>query len=132
MIERAITSPRPGLHPSGAEKNGSTNLAALSANQKERKRLEGELGHSRKLEAVGQLAAGIAHEVNNPLGILLLQANIMLEECEKDSEIRGDLATIVDQANRCKRIISGLLNFARQSRVVRQPASVPELVDLGE
>jgi two-component system NtrC family sensor kinase len=78
---------------------------------------------------MGQLAAGIAHEVNNPLGILLLQANIMLEECEKDSEMRGDLATIVDQANRCKRIISGLLNFARQSRVVRQPASLPELVD---
>jgi signal transduction histidine kinase/Fe-S-cluster-containing hydrogenase component 2 len=84
---------------------------------------------SEKLASMGQLAAGIAHEVNNPLGILLLQANIMLEECEKDSEIHGDLATIVDQANRCKRIISGLLNFARQSRVVRQPASVPELVE---
>ena len=40
-----------------------------------------------------------------------------------------DLETIVDQANRCKRIISGLLNFARQSRVVRQPTDVAELVD---
>ena len=84
---------------------------------------------SEKLASMGQLAAGIAHEVNNPLGILLLQSNILLEECQKDSEMHDDLATIVDQANRCKRIISGLLNFARQSRVVRQPASVPELVD---
>jgi signal transduction histidine kinase/Fe-S-cluster-containing hydrogenase component 2 len=83
---------------------------------------------SEKLASMGQLAAGIAHEVNNPLGILLLQANIMLEECEQDSETRDDLKLIVDQANRCKRIISGLLNFARQSRVVREPADVPALV----
>jgi signal transduction histidine kinase len=84
---------------------------------------------SEKLASMGQLAAGIAHEVNNPLGILLLQANIMLEECEQDAEMRDDLKLIVDQANRCKRIISGLLNFARQSRVVREPADLPALVE---
>jgi signal transduction histidine kinase/Fe-S-cluster-containing hydrogenase component 2 len=82
-----------------------------------------------KLASMGQLAAGIAHEVNNPLGTLLLHANLLLEECEDESEIKTDLETIVDQANRCKRIISGLLNFARQNRVVRQPADVSELVD---
>jgi two-component system NtrC family sensor kinase len=84
---------------------------------------------SEKLASMGQLAAGIAHEVNNPLGILLLQANILLEECEESSQMRTDLQTIVEQANRCKRIVSGLLNFARQSRVIRQPTSVRELVD---
>lgn len=84
---------------------------------------------SEKLASMGQLAAGIAHEVNNPLGILLLQANILLEECDPDSEMHEDLATIVDQADRCKRIIGGLLNFARQSRVVRQPTSLPELIE---
>ena len=78
---------------------------------------------------MGQLAAGIAHEVNNPLGTLLLHANLLLEECEDETEIKTDLETIVDQANRCKRIISGLLNFARQNRVVRQPTNVSELVD---
>ena len=87
------------------------------------------LERSGKLASMGQLAAGIAHEVNNPLGTLLLHANLLLEECEGESEIKTDLETIVDQANRCKRIISGLLNFARQSRVVRQPADVSELVD---
>ena len=45
------------------------------------------------------------------------------------TEMKTDLETIVDQANRCKRIISGLLNFARQNRVVRQPTDVSELVD---
>jgi two-component system NtrC family sensor kinase len=87
---------------------------------------------SEKLASMGQLAAGIAHEVNNPLGILLLQANIMLEECEAGiasaAELKSDISLIVDQANRCKRIISGLLNFARQSRVVRQPTHVPKLL----
>jgi signal transduction histidine kinase/iron only hydrogenase large subunit-like protein len=87
------------------------------------------LERSGKLASMGQLAAGIAHEVNNPLGTLLLHANLLLEECEDEAEIKGDLETIVDQANRCKRIISGLLNFARQNRVVRQPTNVSELVD---
>ena len=86
------------------------------------------LERSGRLASMGQLAAGIAHEVNNPLGILLLHANLVLEECEERSQVHEDLETIVDQANRCKRIISGLLNFARQSRVVRQPTNLAELV----
>ncbi|MBN1630985.1 MAG: histidine kinase, partial [Thermoleophilia bacterium] len=86
------------------------------------------LERSGRLASMGQLAAGIAHEVNNPLGTLLLHANLLLEECEEE-EFRADLETIVDQGNRCKRIISGLLNFARQSRVLRQPTDVAELVE---
>jgi signal transduction histidine kinase len=77
---------------------------------------------------MGQLAAGIAHEVNNPLGILLLHANLLLEDCEDDTAVAEDVKLIVDQANRCKKIISGLLNFARQSRVVRQPTDLSALV----
>ncbi|MCE5254595.1 MAG: 4Fe-4S dicluster domain-containing protein [Actinomycetia bacterium] len=87
------------------------------------------LERSGRLASMGQLAAGIAHEVNNPLGTLLLHANLLLEECGDDLQIKTDLETIVDQGNRCKRIISGLLNFARQSRVLRQPTNIAELVD---
>jgi len=83
---------------------------------------------SEKLASMGQLAAGIAHEVNNPLGILLLHANLLLEECDNDPLVAADAKLIVDQANRCKKIISGLLNFARQSRVVRQPTDLGGLV----
>ena len=83
---------------------------------------------SEKLASMGQLAAGIAHEVNNPLGILLLHANLLLEDCEDDTQEAEDVKLIVDQANRCKKIISGLLNFARQSRVVRQPTDLTDLV----
>jgi signal transduction histidine kinase len=83
---------------------------------------------SEKLASMGQLAAGIAHEVNNPLGILLLHANLLLEDCVDDASVTADVKLIVDQANRCKKIISGLLNFARQSRVVRQPTDLGALV----
>ena len=84
---------------------------------------------SEKLASMGQLAAGIAHEVNNPLGILLLHANLLLEELrERRRRWPTTCDLIVDQANRCKKIISGLLNFARQSRVVRQPTDLRELV----
>ena len=83
---------------------------------------------SEKLASMGQLAAGIAHEVNNPLGILLLHANLLLEDCEDDTAVAEDVQLIVNQANRCKKIISGLLNFARQSRVVRQPTDLAALV----
>jgi signal transduction histidine kinase/Pyruvate/2-oxoacid:ferredoxin oxidoreductase delta subunit len=85
------------------------------------------LATSERLASMGQLAAGIAHEVNNPLGILLLHANLLLEECDNDPMIVSDAKLMVDQANRCKKIISGLLNFARQSRVVRQPTDLPKL-----
>jgi two-component system NtrC family sensor kinase len=87
------------------------------------------LERSGKLASMGQLAAGIAHEVNNPLGTLLLHANLLLEECEENLQTKEDLEIIVDQANRCKRIISGLLNFSRQSRVLRQPTDLAELVE---
>lgn len=84
---------------------------------------------SEKLASMGQLAAGIAHEVNNPLGILLLHANLLLEECAVDDPAtQSDLRLIVDQANRCKKIISGLLNFARQTRIVRQPVDLSIVV----
>lgn len=86
------------------------------------------LERSERLASMGQLAAGIAHEVNNPLSTLLLHAKLLLEEYQ-DEEIKEDLEVVVEQANRCKWIISGLLNFARQSRVLRQPTDVAELVE---
>jgi signal transduction histidine kinase len=88
-----------------------------------------QLIRAEKLSSLGQLAASIAHEINNPLGTLLLHVNILLEECAENSGAREDLETIVDQANRCKRTISGLLNFARQTRVIPQPTDLAELVE---
>jgi len=84
---------------------------------------------SEKLASMGQLAAGIAHEVNNPLGVVLMYAHLLLDECPKDSRLRGDLAMVAEQADRCKKIVSGLLHFARQNTVVHEPTDMRELVE---
>jgi len=87
------------------------------------------LMHSEKLASMGQLAAGIAHEVNNPLGVVLMYAHLLLDESSPDAETREDLQLIAEQADRCKKIVAGLLHFARQNRVIRAEADVCEMVD---
>ena len=86
------------------------------------------LMQSEKLASMGQLAAGVAHEVNNPLGVVLMYAHILLDECPAGSPMREDLETIAKESDRCKKIVAGLLNFARQNRVLRQPHDVRELI----
>jgi signal transduction histidine kinase/ferredoxin len=86
------------------------------------------LMHSERLASMGQLAAGVAHEINNPLGVVLMYTHLLLEECAKESPLRPDLEMIVEQANRCKRIVAGLLDFARQNKVAFQPNDIREVI----
>ena len=87
------------------------------------------LVHSEKLASMGQLAAGIAHEVNNPLGIVLMYAHLLRDEAPQGSRIHEDLVMVAEQADRCKRIVSGLLHFARQNRLVLQTVDARRIVD---
>jgi iron only hydrogenase large subunit-like protein len=75
------------------------------------------LKQSEKLASMGQLSAGIAHELNNPLGVVIMYSNILLDELPKNASAHADLKLIVEQANRCKKIVGGLLNFARKNQV---------------
>lgn len=75
------------------------------------------LKQSEKLAHMGQLSAGIAHELNNPLGIITMYSNILKDECKADDPIKQDLDLIVEQTDRCKKIVSGLLNFARKNQL---------------
>jgi|WetSurMetagenome_2_1015567.scaffolds.fasta_scaffold12215_3 nitrogen-specific signal transduction histidine kinase/iron only hydrogenase large subunit-like protein len=87
------------------------------------------LKQSEKLAHMGQLSAGIAHELNNPLGVVIMYSNILLEECKPEDPVREDLKLIVDQAGRCKKIVAGLLNFARKNQVNHQLISINDLVN---
>ncbi len=87
------------------------------------------LKQSEKLAHMGQLSAGIAHELNNPLGVVIMYSNILLEESAADSPVSEDLKLIVEQAGRCKKIVAGLLNFARKNQVNHQSVSIVELVN---
>ncbi|MCK9202853.1 MAG: ATP-binding protein [Bacteroidales bacterium] len=75
------------------------------------------LKQSEKLAHMGQLSAGIAHELNNPLGVITMYSNILMDEAPEGAAVREDLKLIVEQADRCKKIVSGLLNFARKNQV---------------
>ena len=86
------------------------------------------LVQSEKLATMGQLAAGIAHEINNPLGVVLMYAHILMEEGGAP-EMTEDLRMIVEQADRCKKIVAGLLHFARRNKVVRQTVNVKEMLE---
>jgi nitrogen-specific signal transduction histidine kinase/iron only hydrogenase large subunit-like protein len=87
------------------------------------------LKQSEKLAHMGQLSAGIAHELNNPLGVVIMYSNILLEESLTDDPMREDLKLIVEQAGRCKKIVAGLLNFARKNQVNHQLVSITSLVN---
>lgn len=87
------------------------------------------LKQSEKLAHMGQLSAGIAHELNNPLGVVIMYSNILLEESSADDPVKEDLKLIVEQAGRCKKIVAGLLNFARKNQVNHQQVSIKDLVN---
>lgn len=87
------------------------------------------LKQSEKLAHMGQLSAGIAHELNNPLGVVIMYSNILLEESGTDESIKEDLKLIAEQAGRCKKIVAGLLNFARKNQVNYQSVNVKELLE---
>ncbi len=86
------------------------------------------LVQSEKLASMGQLSAGIAHELNNPLGVITLYANILKDETDKNSQLYSDLETIAEQAERCKKIVGGLLNFARKQQVNLRQTDLYEFV----
>jgi nitrogen-specific signal transduction histidine kinase/iron only hydrogenase large subunit-like protein len=106
-----------------------TTVGELHESHRQLASTQDALVHAEKLASMGQLAAGIAHEVNNPLGVVLMYAHLLADEAGKDTQLHTDLKLIAEQADRCKRIVSGLLNFARQSQVNLQPVNVRDLVD---
>ncbi len=77
--------------------------------------LQSRMVNSEKLASMGRLAAGVAHELNTPLGGVLSLAMLVLEECDESHPLRKDLEIIVKQALRCRDIVKGLLDFAHQS-----------------
>ena len=87
------------------------------------------LVQTERLASMGQLSAGVAHELNNPLGTVLLYSHMLLRQMRADDPQRADLEMIASEATRCKSIVRGLLDFARQSRVHKTPVDVACLLE---
>jgi signal transduction histidine kinase/iron only hydrogenase large subunit-like protein len=100
----------------------------LSDSNRQLESTQEQLMHSERLASMGQLAAGVAHELNNPLGVVLLYAHLLRDEAGEESGIRKELTLISDQATRCKRIVSDLLDFARENKLLLEPIHVEDLI----
>lgn len=104
-------------------------IKELAESNRELASTQEALMQSERLASMGQLAAGIAHEVNNPLGVVIMYAHLILDEIAEDSRLREDASMIAEQADRCKKIVSGLLHFARQNKVLREPVDLRQIVE---
>ncbi len=87
-----------------------------------------QLAQADKLASVGRLAAGIAHEINNPLTGVLSYASLLKKRFEADSAVSDDLDIIIRETIRCRGIIRGLLDFARPTPPSRKPTDLNEVV----
>jgi len=92
---------------------GTTLEKKVEERTKELVEIQAHLVQSEKLASIGKLAAGIAHEINNPLGGILLYSHLILEDTEKNHPHYENLKKIVKETTRCKDIVKGLLEFAR-------------------
>jgi len=95
----------------------------------ELKAMQGHLIQTEKLAAIGKLAAGVAHEINNPLTGVLTNSSLLLEDVPKGNPMREELQVIVDETLRCRKIVKGLLDFARQTKPQKQIVDMNGVVE---
>jgi signal transduction histidine kinase len=93
-----------------------------------RKMNEERMMRSEKLASIGRLAAGIAHEINNPLTSVLTFSSLLLKKAENDDQ-KEKLGIIVQETTRCRRIVRDLLNFARQGEPKKEECSINQVID---
>jgi signal transduction histidine kinase len=106
-----------------------TTQMELRARMEAQRSAENRLIQAAKLAAVGEMAAGIAHELNNPLTSVTGFAELVLEDMPEGSESRKDLETVMREALRARDVVRRLLDFARQGESTRSRASLNEVIE---
>jgi two-component system NtrC family sensor kinase len=91
--------------------------------------MEEQLRRSEKLVSLGTLAAGVAHEINNPLTGILLYASILKSDKRLDQALLPDLEKVISEGRRCAGIVKNLLEFSRESFPEKEPTSLEAILD---
>ena len=97
--------------------------------QQDKRRLEAELELSQKMASIGKLAAGIAHELNNPLDGTLRYIHLSLNHLKEDDTVREYLLEVKQGLDRMANIVKNLLAFSRRQRVALKPVDVNEVLE---
>jgi PAS domain S-box-containing protein len=108
-----------------------TDLRPRIRMEKELEETHLQLVNSEKMASLGKLAAGIAHEINNPLGGILIYSSLMMEELRGADSTKQDLEKIVQEATRCKDIVKSLLEFSRQTEPKMEPIDINKAITDG-
>ena len=103
----------------------------MARNLERLRTVEERLAQSERLAAVGKFAAGIAHEINNPIGNVIGMAKLMRKNIT-DESAKEDIETIIKDADRCGRIVKDLLSYSRQSPPRREQTPLKTLIDDAE
>jgi two-component system NtrC family sensor kinase len=94
-----------------------------------REMTESRLTMAEKQVSIGRLAAGVAHEINNPLTAMLTLSMLWLKKLPPDDPRRGDVGIIVAEATRCREIVQNLLDFARERPVATSPVDINSVIE---
>jgi PAS domain S-box-containing protein len=95
----------------------------------DRKNLEIHLRHQQKLEAIGTLAGGVAHEINNPINGIMNYAQLINDRLEKDSSLKVFSGNILKETDRIAKIVSNLLTFSRHDKESHSPAKIDDIIN---
>jgi two-component system NtrC family sensor kinase len=112
------------------EEWGKNLEAKVAARTREIKQIQIQLIRSEKLVSLGRLVAGITHEINNPLTGILMFANLTCQSPHLDPALKSDIEVIINEAQRCAKIVRGLLDFSRESIPQKKPTSLNKVMDV--
>ncbi len=117
------------LMPLKDEQERVVSVLCIARDITENKKLESQLINTEKLASMGTLAAGVAHELNNPLGVMLGFTDLLLEKFDKESQDYQDLKTIERHSLHCKQVVENLLSFARQGEGESESCDINEAIN---